>query len=372
MRGFCTWLWKRLTAEWLAVAMFLAVAVALWWGMQSRPVQVITFLSDTRDYTCHVSPDGQLCLVHEDGEWASNLGMPSHHRLRVFDLATGQEVWHWYRGLNILIHVTWTKRNHLYFFLHDHDVSRDGSDTFDSQKGEILGFDPRAGTEPVFHHRNEDSKDTKFCFSADGDTLVIRHVMGNSTRFERVDLRTGKMETSCIPWSETWARSDVFSPDGSRVLYWRPKGDRIVLQLYDIQSSRLLQEFPTTCRPHEQYVAAFSPDGRLLAASEDKKGLPDRVRVWDVGTGKLVATLEGCRAPVPECGADCFFCAKEIRFLGNGSLLCIGLGGAVRDPQGETGAYLSNRSHPEQYRGVNCSGHLDGFRRHCGHGLRDH
>src|SRR5262245_45314330 len=95
---------KFITAERLAVAIFLIVACGLWWRMQSLPELVITFHSDKGETEGELSPDGTLYLVTEirasrrGGPAIVNDGEYQKNRLRVFDLTTGQEIWRWERG----------------------------------------------------------------------------------------------------------------------------------------------------------------------------------------------------------------------------------------------------------------------------------
>src|SRR5215470_14441334 len=120
--------WKYISAERLAITVFLAVAFSLWWCMQSRPERVMTYGTERCRSNCQISPNGTLCLVHEWRNFSvyGQKTDPWQHRLRVFDLATGHEVWHWDSGQESIRHVTWTGRNHLYFFVAKYEVPKGG------------------------------------------------------------------------------------------------------------------------------------------------------------------------------------------------------------------------------------------------------
>lgn len=77
----------------------------------------------------------------------------------------------------------------------------------------------------------------------------------------------------------------TFSPDGKAAATC---GDRYV-RLYDLETGALIREFPAHGAKAGIHRFAFSPDGRLIAASS-----PDHtVRVWDVASGAPVAILSG-------------------------------------------------------------------------------
>src|SRR5262245_56073722 len=113
---------KLITVERLAVAVFVAVAFGLWWGMQSQPEVTFTLRSENRFPHCWLSPDGTLGLIQESqfeivplpGEAAQG-PPPWQCRLRVFDLTTGQEVWQW-TSAAATNNVMWTPKNHLFMY----------------------------------------------------------------------------------------------------------------------------------------------------------------------------------------------------------------------------------------------------------------
>jgi WD40 repeat protein len=91
----------------------------------------------------------------------------------------------------------------------------------------------------------------------------------------------------------------AFSPDGRRLA--RPTTDRKVL-LWDTSAGRAAFSFPA---PAGRWACgvAFSPDGKLLAASSGnfndyRDSRPADIAVWDTATGKEVHTLKGHRNDV--------------------------------------------------------------------------
>lgn len=82
-----------------------------------------------------------------------------------------------------------------------------------------------------------------------------------------------------------------WSPDGSRIAY---TGDEV--WIVDVATGKLLQTLrypfseggPTAIR-----TARWSPDGRYIASVPNPNTFDERLLIWDVATGKLVAELEG-------------------------------------------------------------------------------
>jgi len=89
-----------------------------------------------------------------------------------------------------------------------------------------------------------------------------------------------------------WVRACVVTPDGQRVV--SASGDK-TLRVWDLESGRAL----ATLEGHARWVSAcaVTPDGRrVVSASTDQT-----LKVWDLESGRVLATLEGHTNRVNAC-----------------------------------------------------------------------
>jgi WD40 repeat protein len=132
--------------------------------------------------------------------------------------------------------------------------------------------------------------DYTFAFGPDGKTIV-----GANDSFEmRVwDVETSKELSRCSlqieDKTEFTPRGSAFSPDG-KILAAQVRTDKVVaIRLYEVTSGKMLHALTDTT---VGVRTTFAPDGRTLAA----RCQDDRIRLWDVASGKETGVLEGTAA----------------------------------------------------------------------------
>src|SRR5262249_51556200 len=124
--------------------------------------------------------------------------------------------------------------------------------------------------------------------SADNSTLAV--ASGPNTR----KLFVWKWQTGAEPTGlkvpDRVGRGLAFSPDGKRLAECTDDGPTV--RLWDVESGRLLHKLePPDREIHGHYHAAFSPDGKTLAAA-GSGNRHSAVHLWDPATGKLVKRLD--------------------------------------------------------------------------------
>jgi WD40 repeat protein len=132
-------------------------------------------------------------------------------------------------------------------------------------------------------------------FTRDGKRIVSGHGDG---RLRFWDSRTREL-VSATPGGDT---GDVLclavSPDGERIVSGHSDG---ALRIWDIRSAALIGQPLEGHRGRVQTVA-WSPDGARIAsggsAIERRRSVDHVVRLWDAGTGRLIAAMEGHEGPI--------------------------------------------------------------------------
>src|SRR5262249_34690355 len=121
------------------------------------------------------------------------------------------------------------------------------------------------------------------------------------------DLQTGR-QLHAFAGHDRAAISLAFSPDGKTLA----TGDGMLsgigsteahVRLYDLGAGKLRRQFPAHL--HGVPTLVFSPDGRRRA----RGGLADRVRLWEVKTGRRIAQARA----LPD--------ARAVAFVDDGSVL---------------------------------------------------
>jgi WD40 repeat protein len=93
-----------------------------------------------------------------------------------------------------------------------------------------------------------------------------------------------RKHTIVVPESEWWRRE--LSPDGK---LFAAENEKKGVLVFDVESGKQVMQIKTRRRKDEQSKFAFSPDSKSIVTSDDPKGL----MVWDVATGKPLRELEG-------------------------------------------------------------------------------
>jgi hypothetical protein len=143
------------------------------------------------------------------------------------------------------------------------DANRDGGDA----PGAVLFGEPS-----VVVRRSAG----RLAFSPDGGTLAL------SMWPDTVMLWDVNARREIATLETPWVRVAAFSPDGSTLAI---AGGLVTL--WDVDT----REQTTVLGFHQRSTSAvtLSPDGRMLASG----GLPEGVKLWDIPSGQLIATLEG-------------------------------------------------------------------------------
>jgi WD40 repeat protein len=98
-----------------------------------------------------------------------------------------------------------------------------------------------------------------------------------------------------------WARDVTFSPDGKLAVLVREDDEEgCTVQLWDTTTGAILQTSKILISRGFGDVEAFSPDGKIVAsavggAGDEGSDEGGTVRFWDVATGAILQTLDGCR-----------------------------------------------------------------------------
>src|SRR5262249_35316313 len=110
------------------------------------------------------------------------------------------------------------------------------------------------------------------------------------TQYTNLDFRT----TATEAWSA------AFSPDGKQLAAALRSGS---VKIWDVATGQLVRNLYSDSWPAS---ATYSSDGRLLASAE----MDGSIKIWDPASGKLVRTLRGHKAG-----------AQEARFSPDGRFL---------------------------------------------------
>jgi len=111
-----------------------------------------------------------------------------------------------------------------------------------------------------------------------------------------------RKEKAILDGEKIRCASMAFSPDGKTLALYDRKGSVVLWDLGDPDRRRFLA-FPGPPADFDSPDAdslAFSPDGKILATADSERVHGDEpgkwadiIRLWDLGTGKVLSTLEG-------------------------------------------------------------------------------
>ncbi len=131
-------------------------------------------------------------------------------------------------------------------------------------------------------------------FSPNGKTILTAgsHYFGRRPGPLRLwDVRTGK-ERLKLAKDWRWIETVLFSPDCTMLAAHELEGD---LKVWDARTGRELAAVRPATKAGNWVNFRFSPDGRLLAIQDYRRGFPneDYTRLWDVRAQKDVGVIEG-------------------------------------------------------------------------------
>jgi RNA polymerase sigma factor (sigma-70 family) len=236
------------------------------------------------------SPDGKT-LASGAGDAAGQPG-----ELRLWDVATGRE-WH----VHELPHAVMG----LAFAPDGQTLASAGAD-----RTVALWETARGQVRITFRAQGHGNRVSAVVFAPDGQTLAT----GSLDRTVRLwEVATGK-EVRLFQGHTDTVQGVAFSPDGRRLL--SGSNDRTV-KVWDAATGREL-----LILRHQGAVksVAFAPDGRMLATA----GGDGAVRLWDTTTGQQVRALAERRVPV-----------LSVAFSPDGKVLAVAVGGwdAATEPR---------------------------------------
>ncbi len=149
-------------------------------------------------------------------------------------------------------------------------------------------------------------------FSPDGKFLIVPCTTGGLYFFDPATgyrLRSLSMPNLTVDFTDV-----VVGPDQRTLAF---TGAGTFVELWDLVSGKRLHQFSLEDLPAETGPAVFSPDGKYVAVGSNRS---KQVRVWEVGTGRLVLGWDGPRGRPREEPEN----IEQVAFSGDGQMLAVG------------------------------------------------
>ena len=200
--------------------------------------------------------------------------------LKLWNAATGKEVWTWNVGLQIL---------------KDAHFSPDGKQIIAACYSEIKRWDVASGTELNPIKDGDLSGISAIAISADGTRIAAE---SRHATIKLFDTETGEV-VNTLRGHVKQVRSLSFSPDGKRIVSISgggPKSSDHTVKLWDVATGEELISLEGQSSGGSNII--FSPDGSMIAWAGS--GVDNAIKLWDVATAEETKMFKGINFRIPQ------------------------------------------------------------------------